>query len=315
MNIAFLDANTLGNVDLSIFNKFGNLSIFQATLPGQRIDRITGNEIIIVNKSVIDKSIIDRCSDLKLVCVAATGMNNIDLDYAKGKGIIVKNVAGYSTQSVVQVTFASILSLLNHIAYFDHFVKSGEYVNSPIFSHYGREFWQLAGKNFGIIGLGNIGKQVGRVAEAFECNVSYYSTSGKNTYASFRRVSLDEILMESDILSIHAPLNDTTRGLINYSRLCMMKPSSIIANMGRGGIIIEEDLALALDEDRIGAAAIDVFVKEPMVANHPYLKLKNPEKILLTPHIAWASKEARNLLVLKIAENIKEYLKSKTSNH
>ena len=146
MNIVILDANTLGNADLSIFKKFGSFSVFQSTLPVQRTERISGNEIVIVNKSVIDKSVIDACPEMKLVCVAATGMNNIDLDYAKEKGIVVKNVAGYSTQSVVQVTFASILSLLNKIAYFDQYVKSGEYVKSPIFSHYGKEFWQLAEK-------------------------------------------------------------------------------------------------------------------------------------------------------------------------
>jgi lactate dehydrogenase-like 2-hydroxyacid dehydrogenase len=311
MNIVILDANTLGNADLSIFEKFGNFKVFQTTLPTQKIERIAGNEVIIVNKSLIDKDVIDASPEMKLICVAATGMNNIDLDYARAKGIIVKNVAGYSTQSVVQVTFASILSLLNHLAYFDQYVKSGEYAKSPIFSHYGREFWQMAGKNFGIIGLGNIGTQVGRVAEAFQCKVSYYSTSGKNNNISFRRSELIEILKESDILSIHAPLNDITRGLIDYSELCLMKPSAIIANMGRGGIIAEDGLARALNEDKIAGAAIDVFVKEPMVEGHPYLKLKNPEKILLTPHIAWASVEARELLIKKIAENIEEYLNTK----
>lgn len=314
MNIVILDANTLGNADLSIFKKFGSLEIFQSTLPAKRIERIGSHEIVIVNKSVIDKEVIDACPNLKLVCVAATGMNNIDLDYARGKGIIVKNVAGYSTQSVVQVTFASILTLLSQIAYFDHYVKSGEYVNSPIFTHYGREFWQLAGKNFGIIGLGNIGRHVGRVAEAFECEVSYYSTSGKNDQPVFKRSELDEILRNSDVLSIHAPLNETTRGLIDYSKLCLMKSTAIIANMGRGGIIIEEDLVRALDEDRIAGAAIDVFVKEPMLSDHPYLKLKNPEKILLTPHIAWASVEARQLLIVKIAQNIDEFLHPHTKS-
>lgn len=310
MNLVILDANTLGNVDLSIFNRFGNFKIYQTTQPSQRIDRIAGSEIVIVNKSVIDREVIDANPQIKLVCVAATGMNNIDLEYAKAKGIIVKNVAGYSTQSVVQVTFASILALLNHLNYFDRYVKSGEYTKSLIFSHYGREFWQLAGKNFGIIGLGNIGKQVGRVAQAFDCRVSYYSTSGNNDYREFRRATLDEILHESDILSIHAPLNDTTRGLINYERLCMMKSTAIIANMGRGGIIDEEDLVKALNENIIAAAAIDVFAKEPMALDHPYLNLIDPEKILLTPHIAWASIEARELLVKKIAENIEEFLKT-----
>ncbi len=309
MNIVILDANTLGNVDLSIFNRFGNFKIYQTTYASQRAERIAGSEIAIVNKSVIDKEVIDANPQLKLVCVAATGMNNIDLDYAHSRGIIVKNVAGYSTQSVVQVTFASILALLNHLAYFDKYVKSGEYTKSLIFSHYGREFWQLAGKKFGIIGLGNIGKQVGRVALAFDCEVSYYSTSGKNDFKSFRRVDLEEILRESDILSVHSPLNDTTRGLIDYQRLCQMKSTAIIANMGRGGIINEEDLVRALNENKIAAAAVDVFVKEPMALDHPYLNLIDPEKILLTPHIAWASIEARELLVKKIAENIEEFLK------
>jgi lactate dehydrogenase-like 2-hydroxyacid dehydrogenase len=273
MKIVFLDANTLGNVDLSIFSRLGNFKTFQTTHPSQRSERIAGSEIVIVNKSLIDREVIDANPQLKLVCVAATGMNNIDLEYARDRGIAVKNVAGYSTQSVVQVTFASILTLLNHIQYFDKYVKSGEYTKSLIFSHYGREFWQLAGKKFGIIGMGNIGKQVGRVAQAFDCDVCYYSTSGKNDYQNFRRQDLEEILKQSDILSVHAPLNDTTRGLINYSRLCLMKPTAIIANMGRGGIINEEDLVQALNENKIAAAAIDVFVKEPMALDHPYLIL------------------------------------------
>jgi len=224
------------------------------------------------------------------------------------KGVSVKNVAGYSTQSVVQLTFASVLSLLHHLPYFDKYVKSGEYTKSLIFSHYGREFWQLAGKNFGIIGLGTIGKEVGRVAKAFGCHVNYYSTSGKNDDKEFRRMELDELLKTSDILTIHAPLNDTTRGLIDYKGLSLMKHSAIIANVGRGGIIVEEDLVRALNDNLIAAAAVDVFVKEPMALDHPYLKLTDPEKILLTPHIAWASIEARELLVKKIAGNIAEFL-------
>ena len=264
MKLVFLDANTLGHADLSVFEQFGEFTVHQTTEPVQRIERIRGHEVVIVNKSAIDREVIDACPEMKLVCVAATGMNNIDLDYAGKKGLVVKNVAGYSTQSVVQVTFASILSLLCRIPYFDQYVKSGTYAESPIFTHYGREFWQLSGKKFGIIGLGNIGMQVARVAEAFGCAVSYYSSSGKNDRKDYQRTELEPLLAESNIVSIHAPLNENTRGLINYRRISLMKKAALLVNMGRGGIIVEADLVRALNEGLLGGAAIDVFEKEPL---------------------------------------------------
>ncbi len=311
MKLVFLDTNTLGHADLSVFDAFGEFTAWETTAPEQRIERIRGHEVVIVNKSMIDREVIDACPEMKLVCVAATGMNNIDLEYARTKGVQVKNVAGYSTQSVVQVTFAALLNLLCQVSYFDRYVKSGEYTQSPIFTHYGREFWQLAGKKFGIIGLGTIGQEVARVANAFGCEVVYYSTSGKNNHPVYKRLEMEQFLKESDIVSIHAPLNPATNGLIDYTKICLMKPTAILTNMGRGGIVVERDLVRALNENRIAGAAIDVYSKEPMDPGHPYLSVNDPAKLILTPHVAWASVEARELLVKMMAKNIQDYLASR----
>ena len=311
MKLVFLDTNTLGHADLSVFDAFGEFTAWETTAPEQRIERIRGHEVVIVNKSMIDREVIDACPEMKLVCVAATGMNNIDLEYARTKGVQVKNVAGYSTQSVVQVTFAALLNLLCQVSYFDRYVKSGEYTQSPIFTHYGREFWQLAGKKFGIIGLGTIGQEVARVANAFGCEVVYYSTSGKNNHPVYKRLEMEQFLKESDIVSIHAPLNPATNGLIDYTKICLMKPTAILTNMGRGGIVVERDLVRALNENRIAGAAIDVYAKEPMDPGHPYLSVNDPAKLILTPHVAWASVEARELLVKMMAKNIQDYLASR----
>lgn len=311
MKLVFLDTNTLGHADLSVFKAFGEFTTWETTAPEQKIERIRGHEVVIVNKSMIDREVIDACPEMKLVCVAATGMNNIDLEYARAKGVQVKNVAGYSTQSVVQVTFATLLNLLCQVPYFDRYVKSGEYTHSPIFTHYGREFWQLAGTKFGIIGLGTIGREVARVAAAFGCEVVFYSTSGKNNHPVYKRLELEQLMRESDIVSIHAPMNAATNGLIDYAKICLMKPTAILTNMGRGGIVVESDLARALNENRIAGAAIDVYAKEPMDPNHPYLSVNDPSKLILTPHIAWASVEARELLVRMMAKNIQDYIVSK----
>jgi lactate dehydrogenase-like 2-hydroxyacid dehydrogenase len=308
MKLIVLDSATLGETSLEEFRQFGELEVFAETLPEKRIERIRGKEVVITNKVLIDKGVMDGCPELKLICVAATGMNNVDLEYASNKGISVKNVAGYSTLSVAQTTFSLVLAMVGHIGYFDSYVKSGKYASSPIFTHLDKPFYELAGKEFGIIGFGTIGKAVARLAVAFGCKVSYYSTSGKNSSGEFRRLEMNELLSQSDIISIHAPLNDNTRGLIQYSQLCLMKSSAILLNMGRGGIVSEIDLVRALNENKFASAALDVYEREPLPADSPLLQLSDPGKIMLTPHIAWASVEARALLVKKIADNIRDFM-------
>jgi glycerate dehydrogenase len=313
MKIVFLDKSTLGNIsNLSELEKLGDVRCYNTTDYDETIERTKQADIIITNKVLIDQKVMDASPKLKLICIAATGMNNVDLEYAEKKGIQVRNVSGYSTFSVAQFTFSMILSLQNHISYYDNYVKSGKYQKSPIFTHHGREFNELKDKTLGIIGMGTIGQSVAKIAEAFGCRVIYYSTSGKNTNQPYTNVSLESLLKESDIVSIHAPLNEATLNLINLNRLKHMKSDAILINVGRGNIVNEEDLAFALDHNIIGGAGLDVFSNEPMQTDNPLLMIKNKEKLLLTPHIAWASLEARELLMERVCQNIVSVFKDNT---
>jgi glycerate dehydrogenase len=311
MNIVFLDADTIGkDIALAPLEAWGGLKVFGTTFPNELPERIKNAGIIITNKVALRQPEIDAATKLKLICVTATGVNNIDTAYAAKKGIAVKNVAGYSTESVVQATFASLLALIHNIPYFDFYVKSGAYSTSPIFTHFGHTFEELAGKSFGIIGLGAIGKRVANVACAFGMKVSYYSTSGKNQHPHYASLGLSELLHQSDVVSIHAPLNENTHNLIGYKELQGMKPTAALVNMGRGGIVNESDLAKALDNNLISGAAIDVYEQEPLPDDHPYLCVKNKQKLILTPHIAWGSIEARTRVVQLTAKNIEDFLSS-----
>jgi len=308
-NIVFLDAKTIGEVsNFRVIEKLGKLDMYDTTDPDKVVERSIGHEIIITNKVVIDKPVIDSLPGLGLICVAATGMNNVDVDYANKKGILVKNVTGYSTESVAQTTFAMLLYLVNRLHYYDTYVKSGAYSENDIFTHFGQPFWELKGKRMGIIGLGNIGIRVAHIAQDFGMEVVFYSTSGMNNNINYKRFDLDTLLATSDVVSVHAPLNPQTRGLINYEKMKTMRPCSILLNTGRGGIIVEKDLARALDENLIGAAGIDVFEKEPIAPDNPLLNVRDKEKLLLTPHIAWTSIEARQKLIEKISKNIRDYI-------
>ena len=308
MKIVCLDAATLGSdVNLDVFGQFGEFVSFETTAATERIERLKGADVVITNKVVIDKETMDA-SNLKLICISATGMNNVDLAYAATKGIAVKNVAGYSTASVVQHTFACLFALTNRIKFYDNYAQSGEWAKSEIFTNLDRSIGEIAGKSFGIIGLGEIGRGVARIAAAFGANVSYYSTSGANANTEFKRLNLGELLSGCDIVSIHAPLNEKTRNLIGERELNLMKEGALFMNFGRGGIVDENAVARAIDGRNLRFAS-DVLETEPMRADHPLLNIKNKENLILTPHVAWASFEARERLVAMIAENIKEFLK------
>ena len=312
MNIVFLDKKTIGNVDnFNLLHKLGDVVVYDYTKSEEVIERASGKDVIITNKVVINKEIMDALPELRLICVAATGVNNIDLDYAQQKGIEVRNVVAYSTDSVAQSAFSMLLYMLNRPNYYDAYVKSGAFSRSDIFTHHGPAFWELAGKRFGIIGLGNIGRRIAKIAEGFGMEVVFYSTTGRNNNINYKRFDLTTLLRTSDVISIHAPLSDTTRDLITYEKLKLMKPCAIILNTGRGGIINETDLARALNENLIGGAGIDVFTKEPIDLQNPLLKIYDKDKIVLTPHIAWASMEARARLIEKIAKNIEAFKREK----
>lgn len=312
MKLVFLDAKTMGNVaNLHSLERFGEVVYYDTTERTQTFDRVKDADVVVTNKVVIDRTIINATGKLKLICVAATGTNNVDIKAAEEKGIVVKNVADYSTNGVAQVTFAILLHLVNKIDYYDRFVKDGHYADSDIFTHNGKPFQDLNRKRFGIIGLGNIGRKVAQIATAFGCEVVYFSSSGKNNAQPYQRLELDEFLATADIISIHAPLNENTANLINYARLQAMKRTAILINASRGGIVNEADLAKALNDQLIAGACIDVYTSEPINTENPLLQVKEKERIVLTPHIAWASIESRTLLMEWIVQNIEAFLGEK----
>jgi glycerate dehydrogenase len=307
MKIVFLDCDTLGyDISLEEFKKFGEVIVYGFSSYEETIARLQGAEIVVTNKTVIDKNIIDN-SDLKLICVAATGMNNIDLEYAKKKNIQVKNVKGYSTHSVTQLTFSFVLNFVQEFEYYTKYTNEREWEKSKIFVNLDKPFYELKDKNWGIIGLGEIGKNVAKIATAFGSKVSYFSTSGNNNYSDYERIGLEEILKKSDIITIHAPLTEFTKNLIGRKELEMLKNKAILVNVGRGGIVNENDLAEVLDEKEI-YVGLDVVEVEPIASNNPLNFIKNKYRLKMTPHIGWASIEARNELTKGIINNIKTFV-------
>lgn len=302
--IVILDGKTLGDIKLEKLSEIGEVKYYDTTDISEVKERISEANIVLTNKVVLNRENLSDANNLEFIAEVATGFNNIDVEYAKEKGIGVANVAGYSTNAVVQHTFAVALALLDEVTYYDSYVKNGEYSKSGLFTCLDKPYYEIEGKTWGIIGLGNIGRKVAKIAEAFGAKVVYYSTTGNNSNDEFSRVSFDELLSRSDIISIHAPLSNNTLGLLDYEVLCKMKNSAILVNMGRGPIVVEEDLARAIDENKIRGAALDVFEVEPISINSPLLTMKNKDKIILSPHIAWASVEARERLFNEVVENI-----------
>ncbi|MCT7592903.1 D-2-hydroxyacid dehydrogenase [Aliarcobacter butzleri] len=310
MQIVILDRATLGfDIDVNIFSKFGNVTSYDSTKENETAQRVKNADIVLTNKVVIGKNEIDN-SNIKLICITATGMNNVDLEYAKEKNIAVKNVAGYSTSSVVQVGFSMILYFVQKLNYYKKYVDEGNWQKSELFTHIDEPFFELDKKRVGIIGLGEIGRNFAKKAKAFDCEVVYYSTSGKNSNSEYKSISLEELLKTSDIISIHAPLNENTKNLLTYENMKNMKDGAILLNLGRGGIINENDLAKLIDEKEI-YCGIDVVSKEPIEESNPLLKVKNKDRLLLTPHIGWASIEARTRLVNMVAKNIEDFIDGK----
>lgn len=308
MKIVFLDVKTIGeDIDLSGFDVLGEVVKYDFSSNDEIPARVEDADVIVLNKVPVNEHTIGAAKQLKLVCVTATGTNNLDKDYLASRGIEWRNVAGYSTESVAQHTFALLFYLVEKLHYYDCYVKEERYVNDTIFTHFAEHFHEICGKTWGIIGLGNIGRRVADIAKAFGANVIYYSTTGKNDQPGYTRVDFDTLLRTSNIISVHAPLTPETEGLMNADAFAKMKSTAIFLNLGRGAIVVEQDLADALNQHQIAAAGLDVLTVEPMAPDNPLLSFKDSKRLFITPHIAWASVEARTNLMNIIQNQIKAW--------
>ncbi len=308
IKIVFLDADSIGtDIDLSMFSELGEVVRYGYTQEEEVPARVADADVIIVNKVEINEETVGAASRLKIVCVTATGTNNLDKEFLDRRGIAWRNVAGYSTENVAQHTFALLFYLLEKMSYYDDYVKSGQYVNDESFTHFSNVIHELCGQTWGIIGLGNIGRRVADLAKAFGCRVIYYSASGAPAQDGYEQVDFDTLLRESDIVSVHAPLNEHTLDLMDAAAFAKMKPTAIFINVGRGPIVVEEALADALRQGRIGAAGLDVLREEPMTEDNPLRDLADSTRLIITPHVAWASIEARTRLMRIIYGQVKGF--------
>ena len=315
MNIVLLETKSLGDdVSLTCFEKLGNVTTYSLTSKEQVEERIKDADVVVANKAPMCEETLKNAKNLKLIALTATGTNNVDFSYVNSRGIAVANVKGYSTMSVVQHTFALLFYVYEKMRYYDEYVKSGGYCKSPVFSVFDKKFNELEGKKFTVVGLGDIGSKVIEIAKAFGCDVRYYSTSGKNNNEKYKRVSFEEMLKDSDIISIHAPLNEGTRDLFTINEFSQMKKDAVILNLGRGGIINEKDLATALKEDMIAGAGIDVVEIEPIREDNPLLQIQDSSKLVITPHIGWATVEARTRVIEEVYLNIESFMKGEKRN-
>ena len=315
MKIAVLERDSVGtDVDVSCFEKFGEVVYYGNTVADTVAERVKDADIIITNKAPLNGTTLKDAPHVKLICLFATGYDNVDLDYCKSRGIKVANVVNYCSTAVAQHTLLLALALSEKLAFYDDYVKSGAYGSQDFFSNFERAFTVLEGKTWGIVGMGSIGHKVGSLAEAFGCKVIFYSASGKSTCTEYQRVEFDTLLQESDILSLHCPLSDRTRGLIDREAFSKMKKTAVLVNVARGPVVNTQDLHDALMEGQIAAAGLDVLEKEPMAKDNPLGEIKDSTKLIITPHMSWASKEARTRLVGEVAKNIQAFLDGEPRN-
>lgn len=315
MRLVVLERNSVGtDVDVSCYEKFGEVEYYPNTVAENTAERVKDADIVIANKAPMNESTLKDAPNVKLICLFATGFDNVDLSYCKSRGIKVANVVNYSTAAVVQHTILLALALEEKLVHYDNYVKSGEYGAQDRFSNFDRPFGELAGKTWGIVGMGNIGRGVARVAQAMGCKVIFYSASGKSTCTEYERAELDALLAQSDILSLHCPLSDRTRGLINKEAFSKMKKSAILVNVARGPVVDTQALYEALAQGQIAAAGLDVLEKEPISRDNPLNEIKDSTKLIITPHLAWASTEARERLVNEVAKNIQAFLDGEERN-
>ena len=315
MKLVVLDGYTLNPGDLNWegIKKFGNLEVHDRTAESLIVERCKGAEIIFTNKTPLRESVLSQLPDLKYIGVLATGYNVVDVDYAKTRGIAVANVPGYGTASVVQMTFALLLELCQHVQSHSDSVRQGDWASSPDFCYWNYPLIELEGKSIGIIGFGSIGQKVADIATAFGMNIIGFSRtrSDQSHRKNFKWAELDDLLKESDVVSVHCPLFPETQGIINKGSLRLMKRTAFFLNTSRGPLMVDQDLADALNEGIIAGAGIDVLSVEPPSANNPLFKAKN---CLITPHIAWATKEARSRLMGIAENNLSSFLNQKPIN-
>lgn len=312
MNIVILDYATLGyDLDLSGAERFGKVIKYERTTQGEASYRVMDADIVIVNKIKMNEDVLKGASHLKLICETATGFDNIDIEYCKKRGILVANTPAYSSACVAQVTVSMVCSLLTHLREYEDNVFSGEYTRLGNANCLVPVYHEIAGKSWGIIGFGNIGRAVGKIADAFGCRVLVNKRTAIDDYEC---VDLDTLLKECDIITIHCPLNDATRGMIGERELGMMKRDAIIINMARGAIWDESAVADAVLNGKIGGIGCDVFVNEPLPENHPFTRLFGLKNVSLTPHMAWGSFESRTRCFNTVLSNIENYLKGEPSN-
>lgn len=308
MKIVILERGSVGDdVSVDCLKELGETVIYHNTVAGEVEERVKEADIIIANKAPLNRETLKDASSLKLICEFATGFDNIDLEYCREKGIRVANVVDYSTAAVAQHTFALCFYVLEKLHHYDHYVKSGEYAAQSRFSNFDIPFTELEGKVWGIVGMGNIGRRVAKIAEAFGCKVIFYSASGNSTCTDYERVDFDTLLQKSDFLSLHCPLSDKTRKLIDLDALRKMKKSAILINVARGPVVDDEALYTALTEGMIAGAGLDVTGTEPMKESNPLSRIMDSNKLIITPHLAWASIEARNRVVEETYKNIKAF--------
>lgn len=312
LNICVLDAATLGeDLDLTPLSRVGQVRIFATTDPEEVAERLVDCDIVLINKIKLGASNLKWATRLKLICVAATGYDNIDVAYCRAHGIGVANVVGYSTNNVAQLTVAMALSLITHLPSYNRITADGSYTRGGVANCLTPAYHEIAGKTWGVAGYGNIGGAVGRIAEAMGCRVLAYK---RTPVQGVECVDLETLCRESDILSIHLPLNDATRGIFNAAHVAMLKPGAIVINVARGAVTDEKALAEALESGRIGGLGVDVYSTEPFPVEHPFYRLRNRDNVCLTPHMAWGSIEARRRCLEEIVLNIEAFLRGERRN-
>lgn len=315
MKIVILERNSVGlDVSVDEIGTLGEVTVYPNTTAADVKEKIKDAEIIIANKAPLNEDTLKDAPNVRLICEFATGYDNVDLSYCKSRGIKVANVVNYSTDAVAQHTFALCFYILEKLRHYDDYVKSGAYAAQDRFSNFDIPFTELAGKTWGIAGMGNIGRKVASIAQAFGCRVIFYSASGSSTCREYERVDFDTLLAQSDFLSLHCPLSDRTRGLINLDALKKMKKSAVLINVARGPVVDDEALYTALTEDYIAGAGLDVTGTEPMKDSNPLSRIMDSSKLIITPHLAWASIEARNRCVFETCRNIEAFLKGENRN-